>query len=638
MGQVADEFSLLLPLSMSQLYLGSDSNAAVLPEGGSNAAVPSAGTIRVSNLRGAVSSKIVNNFTLTFQANFAALQDDAALMQSFQSDVRISVAEAAGAPLSSVTILSVTSGSVKVAVRVRYPKAGRVNANVLPRLQGISSETLVTTIFGTAFLTKYSIANNTLMVIDATPPTLLTASKSLVGVKGSLMTVSVADMFASATVNADSLTYSLTSTTNPTPSNVSVNVSTGLMTVNGRYLNRTYAANVTAMGSNGMTSTQATVSVTEIFAPVPTLSNALGTASLSNNTKTYGLSNHFATATDTMPLYYWLTGNPQSNSSINAGVLSVMGANRGASYNVSVSASNAYGKSNVTLATLGVTEAAAAASGPAYFTRAGATGPRGPTLVQLQAAYTGMARMNGLTLYNNMDGFQHWPVPTTGTYLITVAGAAGAMASKSAAGVTPGKGGLLSFSTSLVQGDALIVSVGHTPPVEVWGNAGNAGGSGGGASYVVLRRNTTLTLLATAGGGGGGGSTAATTGQASGYSATVTQNETVASVLTRSHYSVGASYAVSISTNTNTARSWADGLTGNVAVLGSGGFGSGGGGSYWNAGGGGGGYNGGDNLVDGNYAGGMAGTNFLRSTMTATSVGVHTDMSHGYVTITPPTT
>jgi hypothetical protein len=241
---------------------------------------------------------------------------------------------------------------------VRYPKAGRVNANVLPKLVAIASATSATSVFGPAFLTKYSIAT-TMAVADTTPPLLLTASKALTGVTGSPATISVADMFATNT--GGTLTYGLASTTNPTPSNVSVNASTGLLTVRGRYLNRTYAANVSATSATGVASPQGTLSVTEVDAPAPTLTTALGTVSLTNNTVSYSLSNHFATAADTMPLYYWLTANPNANVSIGAGgLMSVAGASRGTSYNVSVSASNAYGKSAPTAATLSVTEAAAA--------------------------------------------------------------------------------------------------------------------------------------------------------------------------------------------------------------------------------------------------------------------------------------
>ena len=362
MGQMAEEFSLLPPLRMSQLYLGADSNAAVQPEGGSNAAVPSSGTIRVSNLRGAVSSKTINKVTLTFQADFATLQSNTALMESFKNDVQTSVATAVGVPLSSVTIVSVTSGSVKVEIDVRYPRAGKVAADVLPKLAAIASATTATTFFGSDFLSKYSVGT-TIAVVDATPPQLLTASKTLTGVTGSLATVSVADMFAAASNTGNTLRYSIASTTNPTPANVSINSSTGLVSVTGRYLNRTYAVNAVATGSNGVASAPGTLSVTEIDAPLPTLATPLGAASISNDTKTFGLSNYFATVADTLPLYYWLRANPNSNATIGAGgVLSVVGANRGATYSVSVSASNAYGKSNATPATLAVTEAVSVAA------------------------------------------------------------------------------------------------------------------------------------------------------------------------------------------------------------------------------------------------------------------------------------
>jgi hypothetical protein len=424
-GQMGEEFSLLSPLYMSQLYLGTGSNAVVQPEGGSNAGVPSSGTIRISNMRGAVSTKTINTVSLTFQADFASLQSNPALMTSFQTDVRTTVAAAAGVPLSSITIIAVTSGSVKVAIDVRYPKAGKVNRDVLPKLAAIASATSAATFFGADFISKYAMAA-AMVVADVTPPQLLTSFKSLTGVAGSAASVSVSDMFAAASgAGGGALTYAIASTTNPTPANVSVDASTGLVMVNGRYLNRTYAVNAVATGANGVPSSPVTLSVTEIDAPLPTLTMALGSASLSNDTRTIGLSNHFTTAADTLPLYYWHRSNPNSNASIGTGgVMSVVGANRGTTYNVSVGASNAYGKSNATAATLSVTEAAAAVVGRTpvfgYDIRNIACYPgSGSTIYDTYGGSVNMTMFSGAK-YNASP--PHIALPTTAAYCASTLG------------------------------------------------------------------------------------------------------------------------------------------------------------------------------------------------------------------------
>lgn len=131
------------------------------------------------------------------------------------------------------------------------------------------------------------------------------------------------------------------------------------------------------------------------------------------------------------------------------------------------------------------------------FTNAGVTGQNGPTLSQCRTTYSS-ASWSQDTINNYLDmtsqGIQLWKVPTTGTYIITVAGAAGGGATQ---GYTGGAGYVLQSQFSLTQGQVLSIVVGQTGSTNSIGNSG-----GGGGSFVVLNGSA----LIVAGGGGGAGS------------------------------------------------------------------------------------------------------------------------------------
>lgn len=59
------------------------------------------------------------------------------------------------------------------------------------------------------------------------------------------------------------------------------------------------------------------------------------------------------------------------------------------------------------------------------FTPAGATGRFGPTLAQIQNAYSPSWAKDARYLSMPTPGYQHWVVPATGKYRITANGAAG---------------------------------------------------------------------------------------------------------------------------------------------------------------------------------------------------------------------
>lgn len=130
------------------------------------------------------------------------------------------------------------------------------------------------------------------------------------------------------------------------------------------------------------------------------------------------------------------------------------------------------------------------------FTNAGATGANGPILSQLQNSYSATAWTQS-TSYLNMttQGIQLWTVPSSGTYTITCAGAAGG-----AGNGGPGTGAIITSNIALNAGSILKIAIGQ---VGVTGPSpcGIASGGGGG-TFVTDNSNNPIMV---AGGGGGGG-------------------------------------------------------------------------------------------------------------------------------------
>jgi tripartite motif-containing protein 56 len=132
------------------------------------------------------------------------------------------------------------------------------------------------------------------------------------------------------------------------------------------------------------------------------------------------------------------------------------------------------------------------------FTNAGATGPKGPTLSQVQSAYSSA---NWASKYLNMandNGIQLWTVPTTGNYIIQAIGAAAG---------NPGsycRGRDVQLTTNLIKGDVIKILVGQQGiRATVW--SWDPASGGGGGTFVVKDAQTPIII---AGGGGGRGETA----------------------------------------------------------------------------------------------------------------------------------
>jgi hypothetical protein len=272
----------------------------------------------------------------------------------------------------------------------------------------------------------------------------------------------------------------------------------GVLGVTGNYRNAAYDVVASASNVSGTSSTAA-LAVTEVAASAPT-TTTWDSVTLSNATVAYyGMSNIF-TDPQGATLYYWFSANPKSNAALTTGgVLGVTGALRNASYDVVVSASNVYGKSNA--GTLVVTETGAPplfAFTSYTFNTAGALKQNGPTLAQLQVGYSGTTWFSGFfVLYNAMAGYQQWTIPVSTTYTITAYGGTGA-AVPMRVGVGGG-GGCISARFALLAGDCIIMVVGQ---VAVGYDASYAGGGGG--TFIVNRSATgVLVPLVVAGGGGG---------------------------------------------------------------------------------------------------------------------------------------
>ena len=117
------------------------------------------------------------------------------------------------------------------------------------------------------------------------------------------------------------------------------------------------------------------------------------------------------------------------------------------------------------------------------FTTLGNSGSYGPKTSQTYANMSNVSVTNGI---------QNWNVPTTGTYMITAAGATSSNAGRAVTG-----------NVFLKQGDILSIIVGQIPTPLVANTPDNITLGGGGGTFIALNGN----ILIVASGGDGGGST-----------------------------------------------------------------------------------------------------------------------------------
>lgn len=136
------------------------------------------------------------------------------------------------------------------------------------------------------------------------------------------------------------------------------------------------------------------------------------------------------------------------------------------------------------------------------FTNAGVTGRYGPTLTQIQTAYSAQPWASN-TAYLNMttQGIQQWTIPETATYRIIAAGAAGGTSTYGTNSPGTGLGAIIQGDFSLSKDQVINILVGQRPA-----NSSGVVNGGGGGTFVVSSSNAALIV---AGGGGSGGSAAA---------------------------------------------------------------------------------------------------------------------------------
>jgi hypothetical protein len=129
------------------------------------------------------------------------------------------------------------------------------------------------------------------------------------------------------------------------------------------------------------------------------------------------------------------------------------------------------------------------------FTNANTAGFNGPTLSNVQSAYSSYPWTRNTSYMNVVtQGYQLWTVPFTGTYRI-IAGGAGC-----ATAATSGRGIVVSTTLSLTQGTSINIVAGQIGQLTFSQNYG-----GGGGTFVAYSSNNTPILVA--GGGGGGWTT-----------------------------------------------------------------------------------------------------------------------------------
>lgn len=153
------------------------------------------------------------------------------------------------------------------------------------------------------------------------------------------------------------------------------------------------------------------------------------------------------------------------------------------------------------------------------FTNAGATGRQGPTYTQLTASYALTASWVTSSLYFSAStrGIQEWIVPSTSTYRIQAAGAAGG--NSPTLNFSGGFGASVTTDISLTQGQRICIVVGQRGGNRFTGSGAQTlnGASGGGGTFMY--DSSSLAYYIAIGGGGG----------AAGASANLFSNQTTAS-------------------------------------------------------------------------------------------------------------
>ena len=202
----------------------------------------------------------------------------------------------------------------------------------------------------------------------------------------------------------------------------------------------------------------------------------------------------------TTPTFTLASGSLPTGLTLNSGTGVISGsAYAGATSGTStftVTATDANGTA-VTSGTLTISYTFFVVGSSFTFTTAGVTDRSGPSLAQIQSAYSATSwTQNTANLTEAVNGYQQWTVPSTGTYTISCNGAKGGNISGN--GAVGGKGALMSASFGLTAGQYVMFLVGQSGIDSV-----QTAGGGGGSFAAIGTAPGSSTLLVAAGGGGG---------------------------------------------------------------------------------------------------------------------------------------
>ena len=271
------------------------------------------------------------------------------------------------------------------------------------------------------------------------------------------------------------------------------------------------------------------------------------------------------------------------------------------------------------------------------FTNCSITGQNGPTLANMQSAYSATSWTQNTSYLNigAFQGYQKWTVPKTGTYRFDIAGAGGGIPSYAPS--YQGLGVRAQADIALTSGEFIIIAVGQL------GGAGTYSSGGGGGTFIVRNTGSAALLIA----GGAGGAYAFSDYRANSNASVTTSGNTPAGGYTTNGASGGGGFSSAGQTGyggSTGGGGFNNGLIGGGAcsapTTGLGSFGGGGGEwCYYGSGGGGGGYSGGGGGTGG--AGGSAGAyavggggSYNIGTATNVTFTSTYNTSDGYATIT----
>ena len=240
----------------SQLYL----NNGIVPENsGSNIAVPASGELNLTRFYGASGINQTGQVSVTLDADLQAVIGDPVVLAAFQQDAVRHLAATVGLPETFFTVTLTPPGSIAVSVKI--PATGLVNASATPKILALESAGSLSEIFGASFVSKYGLASSTLLAKTArVPPGLLANGGTKLGgatFSSGTLSVPLASLFAApGAESALPLTYYVTP-----PGAMTVVDDVMVLPLAER--GASYPVYATAVDANGMETAPFAITVTE---------------------------------------------------------------------------------------------------------------------------------------------------------------------------------------------------------------------------------------------------------------------------------------------------------------------------------------------------------------------------------------